>query len=148
MVESCELTNRKISLRETRGFLTQVPFNQLLGIELHRTHADGVTMRCKVRDELRNNAAVLHGGVAATLADVSAAVAIYRHFADRRRITTVELKINYFRPVSEGTLFARAHLLRVGSTICVGRVDLTDDQKRAVGAAMVTYIFLDAGKRG
>ena len=60
----------------------------------------------------------------------------------------MELKVNYFRPVAEGTLFARAHLLRVGSTLCIGRVDLTDDRKNSVGVAIVTYIFLDARGNG
>jgi hypothetical protein len=32
----------------------------------------------------------------------------------------------------------------VGSTLCVGRVDLTDDAKNLVGTAIVTYILLDA----
>jgi acyl-coenzyme A thioesterase PaaI-like protein len=57
---------------------------------------------------------------------------------------TVELKVNYFRPVLKGAVFARARLLRVGATLCVGRVDLTDDQRHDVGTAIVTYIFLDA----
>ena len=116
-------------------------------MQLHRTHADGVTMRCKLRDNLMNGTGVLHGGVAAALADVAVAVAIHRRFGGTRPITTVELKINYFRPVSEGTLYARASLLRVGGTLCVGRVDLTDDQERAIGVAIATYIFLNRQHR-
>jgi uncharacterized protein (TIGR00369 family) len=133
--------------RILRQFLAKVPFNELLGMQLHRTHADGVTMRCKLRDNLMNGTGVLHGGVAAALADVAVAVAIHRRFGGTRPITTVELKINYFRPVSEGTLYARASLLRVGGTLCVGRVDLTDDQERAIGVAIATYIFLNGQHR-
>ena len=60
-----------------------------------------------------------------------------------RRITTVELKINYFLPVTEGRIFARSHLLRIGSTLCVGNVDLTDEHGRAIGTAIVTYMFIN-----
>src|ERR1039458_8717712 len=63
--------------------------------------------------------------------------------APRRRITTVELKINYFLPVTEGRIFARSHLLRIGSTLCVGNVDLTDEHGRAIGTAIVTYMFIN-----
>ena len=122
-------------------------FNELLDIQFHRAHADGVTIRCKLRDCLMNGAGVLHGGVTATLADVAVAVAIHHRFSGTRPITTVELKLNYFRPVSSGTLYARARLLRVGGTLCVGQVDLTDDQKRVVGVAIVTYIFLNGQHR-
>ena len=44
--------------------------------------------------------------------------------------------------VHEGTLFARARLVRVGSSICVVSVDLTDSERRLVGMALVTYMLL------
>lgn len=117
-------------------------------MRLHRVHKDGITLACTVREELRNSAGIAHGGVAASLADAAVGIAIHRRLGGKRPITTVELKINYFQPVMRGRLFARSHLLRVGSTLCVGRVDLHDESARAVGAAMVTYIFLDGRRDG
>lgn len=114
---------------------------------MSRTHRDGITLLCQVKKKLLNSAGVLHGGVAASIADAAVGVAIQHRFREPRPITTVELKVNYFRPLAEGTLFARAHLLRVGSTLSIGRVDLTDDRKNNVGVAIVTYIFLDAPGR-
>ena len=134
----------KEAVARTHGFLAAIPFNSLLGIQISRAHPDGVTLYCKVKKELLNSNKVLHGGVSASIADAAVGVAIQHRFAGTRAITTVELKVNYFRPVAEGTLFARAHLLRVGSTLCIGRVDLTDDKKNLVGVAIVTYIFMDA----
>jgi hypothetical protein len=77
------------------------------------------------------------------MADAAVGGAIQRHFGGGRRITTVELKINYFLPVTEGRIFARSHLLRIGSTLCVGNVDLTDEHGRAIGTAIVTYMFIN-----
>jgi acyl-coenzyme A thioesterase PaaI-like protein len=54
------------------------------------------------------------------------------------------MKINYFRPAQEGRVFARAHLLRVGSTLCIGRVDITDARAKGIGTALVTYMILGA----
>lgn len=126
-----------------RELLPKVPFNHLLGMKLTRLHADGLTLECAVRNELTNLAGGLHGGVLATVADAAAGMAIQRHFGGKRPIATVELKINYLRAVSEGRLFARARLLRVGATLCVASVHLADEQKRDAGAALVTYILLD-----
>lgn len=122
----------------------KIPFNRLLGIELTRFHADGVTLRCQIRKQLLNSHGALHGGVTASLADVAVGVAVHCHSSVPRPISTVELKVNYLLPVKEGALYARARLLRVGSTLCVGRVDLTDGRAKTVGTAIVTYIFLDA----
>ena len=48
-----------------------------------------------------------------------------------------------FLPVTEGRIFARSHLLRIGSTLCVGNVDLTDEHGRAIGTAIVTCMFIN-----
>ncbi|MGH9539836.1 MAG: PaaI family thioesterase [Terriglobales bacterium] len=134
----------KLTARQIRDFLSRIPFNTLLGVKLSRVHRDGVTIECALRHELTNSAGVAHGGVAAAMADVAVGMAINRHFGGKRRITTVEMKINYFRPASEGHIFARARLLRIGSTLSVGSVDLTDTKGNLIGTAIVTYMFLDA----
>ena len=123
-----------------------MPFNAHLGLEVASVHRDGVTLLCPFREELRNVAGVLHGGVTATLADAAVGIALLRHFGGRRQATTIELKVNYFRPVA-GQLHARARLIRVGATIAVGRVDLWDDRRRLAGAALVTYMLLPEPER-
>jgi uncharacterized protein (TIGR00369 family) len=134
----------KIALERVSQFLTRVPFNKLVGLRLARLHADGITLECPLRGDLRNSAGAAHGGVAATIADAAVGIALQRHFDGKRPITTVELKVNYFRPVTEGRLIARSHILRVGTTLCVGRVDLRDEKGRLVGTAIVTYMVLPA----
>jgi uncharacterized protein (TIGR00369 family) len=134
----------KLTAQQVREFLLRVPFSILLGIKLTKVHRDGVTIECAVRHELTNAARVAHGGVAATLADAAVGVAVNRHFGGKRPFTTVEMKINYFLPAIDGRIFARSRLIRIGSTLCVGSVDLTDDQGRQLGAALVTYMLLDA----
>ena len=131
-----------MSLKQLRAVMTSIPFNHSLGIRVARVHRDGVTIECPVRDDLRNRSGVLHGGVTATLADVAVGVSLSHHFGNQRPATTAEMKINYFRPVTGGKLVARARLLRVGSHLCVGQVDLFDGEKNRVGAALVTYMLL------
>jgi uncharacterized protein (TIGR00369 family) len=125
-------------------FLNWHAFNHLLGLELVRVHRDGLTIQCRVRPELLNGVGVVHGGVTASLADAAVGSALQHHFRGTRRFTTIEMKINYFRPVTEGRLRARSRLVRIGSKICVGQVDLSDEHRRSVGLAIVTYMLLDA----
>ena len=134
----------KLTSQQIRDFILKVPFATLLGIKLTSVHRDGVTIECDLRPELTNSFAVAHGGVAATLADAAVGVALNRHFGGKRPITTIEMKINYFLPATGGRMFARAHLLRLGSTLCVGSVDLTDTRGSELGTALVTYMLLDA----
>ena len=130
-----------MTFRQTRDFLTRGPFNAFLGMRLHRVHRGVNTIDCGSR-RLAKQRRAAHGGVAAAMADAAVGIAIQRHFGGRR-ITTVELKINYFLPVMEGRIFARSYLLRIGSTLCVGNVDLTDEHGRAIGTAIVTYMLMN-----
>jgi uncharacterized protein (TIGR00369 family) len=137
-----DLSDPKRGNQLVQELLTRHAFNHLLGLKLVRLHRDGITIECRIRPELLNSQGSLHGGVTASVADAAVGTALYRHFDGTRRFTTVELKVNYFRPVTEGRLLARSHLVRVGSTICVGRVELKDGHRRAAGVAIVTYMLL------
>ena len=142
------MVDRKRNRRETAAILRKIPFNNLLGMRIAGLHHDGVTLACKIEPRLFNFKGILYDGVSAALADAAAGVALHRHFAGQRAITTVELKINYFRPVAKGRVFARSRLLRTGSTICVSRVDIADARGRALGTALVIYMVLhDQGQR-
>lgn len=96
-----------------------------------------------MRDQLRNVAGAMHGGVAASLADAAVGIALASHFGGRRPCTTADLKVNYLRPIMDGKLVARSHLIRIGKTLCVGRVDLKDAQGKLAAVAIVTYMLLD-----
>jgi acyl-CoA thioesterase len=131
-----------VHIKDLRSQVDKMPFNKLLGIHVQRLHSDGLTIECKLRPDLMNLAGVLHGGVLATLADAAVGIALQRHFGGVRAITTVELKINYLRPVSAGKVRARARLLKVGARIAVGSVDLKDDAGKIVAAALLSYMLL------
>ena len=120
-----------------------MPFNKLVGVRVVRRHKDGVTIECAMGEHLRNSAGVLHGGVTATMADAAVGIGLASHFGGRRPCTTTDMKINFLRPISDGKIVARSHLLRVGRHLCVGRVDMFDAARRMVAVAVVTYMLLD-----
>src|SRR5437763_2368848 len=91
MIKSPNLTPIKKTADFAKSFLTRHAFNQLLGLELVRTHRDGVTIQCRLRPDLMNGAGMLHGGVTASVADAAVGIALYHRFRGARRFTTVEL---------------------------------------------------------
>src|SRR5437667_4249645 len=133
---------RYLTIRELRNAAENMPFNKLIGVRVLRRHQDGVTIECGIRDELRNSAGVLHGGVAAAMADAAVGIALASHFGGRRACTTTDLKINYLSAVAEGKITARSHLLKVGKKLCVARVDISDGYGKLVAVAIVTYMLL------
>jgi uncharacterized protein (TIGR00369 family) len=131
-----------LTVPELRQTSEGMPFNKLLGIRIVRRHSDGVTIQCKIRQELLNSAGVVHGGVLASMADTAMGIALHNHFGGRRPITTTDLKINYLRPIPQGKAVARSYLVRVGKTLGVGRVELFDSERNLAAVAIVTYMIL------
>ena len=51
-----------MTIENLRAVAENMPFNKLIGLRVARLHADGVTLECGMRDELKNIAGVMHGG--------------------------------------------------------------------------------------
>lgn len=117
-------------------------FNDFLGIEIVGRHEDGITIRIRIRQEMLNFRNVLHGGVTASAADIAAGVGLIERFKGERPANTTEMKINYLLPVTGDFIDARAKFLRIGKTLAVAQVDMTDDRRRLVAVALITYIFV------
>lgn len=124
--------------------MERLNFNRHLGLRVTKVHKDGVTVECPIRHEFLNMHQTLHGGVTATLVDVAAGFACIAH-GDGQPVTTVELKLNYFLPLTGKKASARAQILRAGSTLYVCRVDVFNEHRKLAGSGIVTYMRVPAG---
>src|SRR4051812_41990189 len=79
-----------------------------------------------------NPMGTLHGGVLCDLADAAMGMAYASRLSDGETFTTLELKINFLRPVWSGTLTARAHVVKSGQTIGLVECDIEDPESRLV----------------
>ena len=57
-------------------------------------------------------------------------------------MTTVEYKVNFLKPVSDGVVTAHGTILRLGTTIAVGATEIRNDQGEAVAFGSATYYIL------
>ncbi len=64
-----------------------------------------------------NSTGVVHGGVCYTLADTAMGAALYLTLNPDQICATIEIKINYFKPVFGGTLVCEGRLVHKGKTI-------------------------------
>jgi uncharacterized protein (TIGR00369 family) len=135
-----------LSLQQINSAMEHMAFNHFMGMRVTEVFDDGLTIECDVTPHHFNGDGVVHGGVTATLADSAMGVALVRHFGGKIRAATVEMKINYFRPILGTKISARCKLVRMGSKICVGTVDIYDDAANHAGLALLTYMII--GPRG
>ena len=119
--------------------LDTVPFAKLLGIQLESVVAGQAVLVMPIREEHKQNNAIVHGGAIASLIDSAMAFAIIPLLAENERTTTVDLTIHYLRPLSEGVAKATARVVRAGRRIVVVSADVLDHRERLAATAVSTY---------
>lgn len=122
--------------------MARISFNQHLGFRLTRVYRDGVALECAIEPHKLNLLGTLHGGVTATLIDAAAGVAIISALGGRPA-TTVDLKVNYLRPVTDGKVHARSRIQKMGKTLAFASVEVKDAHGRLVATGSTTYMVLE-----
>jgi uncharacterized protein (TIGR00369 family) len=85
-----------------------------------------------------NPMGTLHGGVLCDLADAAMGMAYASSLDEGETFTTLELKINFLRPVWTGRLIATGRVVKGGQTVGLVECDIHDDQERLVARASST----------
>lgn len=135
-----ELTNAKLE-RIYEAFQT-VPYAHLLGLELVEVARGSAILQLTLRDDLKQNKGLLHGGALASLIDTAAAFAIVTLLEQGQTTVTVDLTIHYLRPLTAGRAIARARVLRFGSRLSTVSVEVTSETEAIIATALTTYTKL------
>lgn len=128
--------------RRIRSTLEEVPFAHLVGLEVVEIERGTATFQLPVRDELKQNKGLVHGGVIASLIDTAAAFAAVTLLETGQSTTTIDLTIQYLRPLTEGSATARARVLRAGRRVLVISVDVLNQSEALIATALTSYLRL------
>lgn len=120
--------------------LDDVPFARLLGIEVESVEPGLAVLSMKLRDDLKRNGGIAHGGAVATLIDSAMAFAIMPLLAENEHSLTVDLTIHYLRPVSDGSARAMARVVRAGRRVITVSAELFDAEQKLAATAISTYL--------
>ena len=120
--------------------LDDVPFAKLLGIEVESVEPGVAVLTMRMRDDLKRNGGIAHGGAVATLIDSAMAFAIMPMLGEDEHSMTVDLTIHYLRPVSEGSARAIARVVRAGKRVITVSAELFDGNEKLAATAISTYL--------
>jgi uncharacterized protein (TIGR00369 family) len=93
-----------------------------------------------------NPMGTLHGGVLCDLADGAMGMAFASTLAQGESFTTLELKINYLKPVWRTHLVASARVVKRGRDVGLTECDVVDEQGALVARAASTCMVLRGDK--
>lgn len=87
------------------------PFAELIGLEFTAVEEGYSRCELEVTAQLKNPHDVLSGGVLYTMADFGMGAALYPTLDEDELPSTVDLTINYFRPVEAGSVSCETTLI-------------------------------------
>jgi uncharacterized protein (TIGR00369 family) len=119
-----------------------MPVGRLIGFEI-KEGADGrAVVTLAAGPQHANPMGTLHGGILCDIADAAMGIAFASTLASDESFTTIELKINFFRPVWKALLKAEGKVVRRGSTVGYVECEITDEDARLVAKAASTCMVL------
>jgi uncharacterized protein (TIGR00369 family) len=129
----------KLAAEELRRRLRENKTANQFGFALILAEHGKVALRMRVNENHLQVHGVVHGGVLAALADTAGGLATYMACPPGTRVATIEMKINYLEAVEGGSVTAEAIVVRIGRHVAVVDCDITDDRRRLVGKALMTF---------
>ena len=119
-----------------------VPVARLIGFQSGEIANGRAVITLAAGKQHANPMGTLHGGILCDIADAAMGLAFASTLAPDETFTTIELKINFFRPVWEAHLRAEGKVVRRGATIGYVESEVTDEQGRLVAKASSTCMAL------
>ena len=132
-------------LRE-RGKANDVPVARLIGFEAKDIRKGRARVTLSAGPQHANPMGTLHGGILCDIADAAMGMAFASTLAPEESFTTVELKINFLRPVWQDRLRAEGIVVQRGRMIGYVECSITDNENRVVAKAASTCMVLRGQK--
>ena len=118
---------------------TKNPFWSLLGMEIVDLKKGWAKIRLPFTDKLANGVGVAHGGAIFSPADSAVGMALVGLTTRDESISTLEMKINYLKPFTEGEIVAEAKIVHKGNMTAIGDVVVKDGKGSLIAKGLATY---------
>jgi len=109
-----------------------------LGARIAEAEPGRVVLELVAGPQHRHGEGVVQGGVITQIADAAMGMSLATLQDDGMWNTTIELKINFLRPVVEGRLRAIGRVVEMRQTLLFSEADVVDDRDRLVARASST----------
>ena len=129
-------------------FASRFAFFEHMGLEVEDMGPGFARVSVELRDQLRNPNGQMHGGVIATLIDMSITQAMlmtdtYQRVRETRGImTNIDLRVKYLRAVGEGRATVESRIVHEGRRVVHAASTVTDDRGKAVALGDATLMIV------
>ena len=120
------------------------PVGELVGMRMVEADPGRVVFELAAGPQHSSPPGTVHGGILCDVADAAMGCATLSQLDEGVTFTTVELKINFLKPVWAGTLTAVGEVIKSGRTLTLCDCRITDEGGSLVAYATSTCMTLRA----
>lgn len=125
-----------------RGEEPDPPVARLVGFRAVAVAPGRTVYEMEAGPQHANPMGTLHGGILCDLADAAMGIAYASTLEEGESFTTLELKINFLKPVWKARLRAEARVVKRGRTVGLVECDVLDEKGSLVARASSTCLTL------
>jgi uncharacterized protein (TIGR00369 family) len=127
-----------------RGELPPPPVAAMLGMQVSEVAPGRVVFTLEPAEFHYNPIGAVHGGVLTTLFDSAMGCAVHSRLPQGVGYTTLEVKVNFVRPVTVATGLVRCEgtVLALGSRVATAEARLFDVRGKLLGHATTTCLIM------
>lgn len=118
-------------------------FTELMGVEYVGAVDGGYCVELELQPKHMSRAERAHGGVLFSLLDSALGRAVIEQLPEGRGCATVELKINYFRPVQHGRIRAIGRLREMTRRLAYAEGEVLNEEGKALARASGTFFLTE-----
>jgi uncharacterized protein (TIGR00369 family) len=136
------------NVRRAEALLTAAPdgWMRTLGARITESEPGRVVLELEAGPEHRHGGGVVQGGVITQIADAAMGMSLATLQEDGLWNTTIELKINFIRPVVSGRIRAIGRVVEMKQTLLFSEADVLDEKDRVVARASSTCMPVPEGQ--
>ena len=124
------------------GEIPPPPIAQLIGFKPIAFNNGEVILEFVAKEQHTNPMGTLHGGVLCDVADLAMGMAFASTLEDDESFTTLELKINFLRPVFSEKLLAYGRVVKRGKSVGMAECDIKNETGVLVARVSSTCMVL------
>ena len=119
---------------------------ETLGARISESEPGRVVLELEAGPRHRHGGGIVQGGVITQIADAAMGMSLATLQEDGVWNTTIELKINFIRPVISGRLRAVGRVVEMKQKLMFSEADVLDDENRLVARASSTCLEVPEGQ--
>lgn len=119
-----------------------IPLGEMMGFRAVSIEAGVAVIEIAAGPEHYNPMGTVHGGVCCAIADTAMGIAHASLLEEHETSTSLEIKINFVRPIWKDTLTAHGRAVKHGRTVSLMECDVFDAKNRLVARASGTFMTL------